>query len=295
MQIETFRVFCDLVETASFSKAAEMNRITQSAVSQQINSLEKKFKVALIERGKKSLSVTAEGRVFLQTCKEILRAYESLSGRFQEMQTQIGGRLQIATVHSIGLHELPRHIQAFRNAFPAVEIKIDYLRSAQVYEQVTGGSADLGLVAFPTRHKGLTVESNWKDKLILICPPGHRLAARKSVSIQELQNEQFVSFGFDQPTRKAIDRLFKLNKVEIRRSLEFDNIETVKRAVEIEQGISIVPSTTIVEEQKVGSLIAVEIESADMWRPIGLVQRSARNKTAASQAFVTMLKKRPAL
>jgi DNA-binding transcriptional LysR family regulator len=295
MQLETFKVFCDLVETASFSKAAELNAITQSAVSQQIRALEEKFKVALIERGKKAFSVTAEGRAFLQASKEILRAYDSLSDRLQELQTTVAGELRIATVHSIGLHELPRNLKLFRNSYPAVEVTVEYLRSAEVYQRVADSDVDLGLVAFPTRRKGVTVESYWKDKLVLICAPSHHLAKRRSVAIDALGNERFISFAFDQPTRKAIDRILRTNKVVIRRTMEFDNIETVKRAVEIEGGISIVPLTTIDEERRLGSLVSVEIECADMWRPIGLVQQRTRSQTAATRTFVAMLKKRPVL
>jgi LysR family transcriptional regulator, transcriptional activator of the cysJI operon len=295
MQLETFKVFCDLVETASFSKAAELNEITQSAVSQQIRALEEKFQVALIERGKKNFSVTAEGRAFLQASKEILRAYDSLSDRLQELQTTVTGALRIATVHSIGLHELPRNLKLFRNSYPAVEVTVEYLHSAEVYQRVADSAVDLGLVAFPTRRKGVTVESYWKDKLVLICAPNHHLAQRRSVSINALDNERFISFAFDQPTRKAIDRIFKTNKVMIRRTMEFDNIETVKRAVEIEDGISIVPLATVDEERRLGSIVSVEIECADMWRPIGLVQKRTRCQTAATRAFVTMLKKRPVL
>jgi LysR family transcriptional regulator, transcriptional activator of the cysJI operon len=295
MQIETFKVFCDLVETASFSKAAEMNRITQSAVSQQIHSLERKFKVAFIERGKKNFSVTAEGRAFLQASKDILHAYDSLSDRLLEMQTAVGGELKIATVYSIGLHELPKNLKAFRKAHPTVEVRVEYLRSAQVYQAVADGHSELGLVAFPSRRKGVTVESLWKDKLVLICPPEHRFAKQVSVPITALENERFISFAFDQPTRKAIDRIFRANKVTIRRAMEFDNIETVKRVVAIEDGISIVPLNTVDEERKLGSLVAIEIESAAMWRPIGLIQRQTRSRTTAARTFVSMLKKKPVL
>ncbi len=295
MQIETFKVFCDLVETASFSKAAEINSITQSAVSQQIRALEKKFKVALIERGKKNFSVTAEGRAFLQASKEILRAYDSLSDRLNQLQAMVAGELRIATVYSIGLHELPRNLKSFRKSFPAVHVAVEYLRSNEVYDRVAGGDADLGLVAFPTRHKGVLVESYWKDKLVLICPPTHRFAKRRSVGLPALEGEHFISFAFDQPTRKAIDRIFKQSHVNIRRTMECDNIETVKRAVEIENGISIVPFTTVEEERVSGSLATVEIESAEMWRPIGLVQRRSRVYPPTVKAFVTMLKKKETL
>ena len=233
--------------------------------------------------------------VFLQASREILHAYDTLSDRLQELQTIVSGELRIATVQSIGLHELPRNLKLFRNTHPAVEVMVEYLRSAQVYQRVADGNADLGLVAFPSRRKGVTVESCWKDKLVLICAPSHRLSKHRSVSITALNGERFISFAFDQPTRKAIDRIFKTNKVTIRRIMEFDSIETLKRAVEIEHGISIVPLTTVEEERQLGSLVPVEIECSDMWRPIGLVQRRTRGQPAAARAFVTMLKKRPVL
>jgi LysR family transcriptional regulator, transcriptional activator of the cysJI operon len=203
--------------------------------------------------------------------------------------------LRIATVHSIGLHELPRNLKLFKQAYPAIEVQVEYLRSAQVYQHVAEGAADLGFVAYPTRHRGVTIESHWKDKLVLICPPNHRLASRQSVPITALSGEKFISFSFDLPTRKAIDRIFKAHAVTIRRSMEFDNIETVKRAVEIEDGISIVPLNTIEEEKRIGSLVAVEIESINTWRPIGLVQRRARRQALPTSAFVQMLKQKDAL
>jgi LysR family transcriptional regulator, transcriptional activator of the cysJI operon len=295
MQIENFKIFCDLVETGSFSKTAELNSVTQSAVSQQIRALERKFEVALIERGKKNFSVTSEGRAFLQASKEILHAYDSLGEKLAQLQHTVAGTLKIATVFSIGLHELPRNLKLFRREFPAVEVLVDYLRAAQVYQKVSEGEVDLGLVAFPTRRRGISVQSCWKDKLVLICPPDHSLAGRRSVAIGELEGQRFISFAFDQPTRKAIDRIFRNHRVTIRRTMEFDNIETVKRAVEIDDGISIVPLTTIEKERKLGSLISIEIESADMWRPIGLLQRRNKAQSSATRAFVTMLKKQDVL
>ena len=290
MQIEIFKIFSDLVETSSFSKTASLNAITQSAVSQQIHALEKRFKVSLIERGRKIFAVTTEGRAFLQASKEILRAYENLGDRLQELQTTVSGELHVATVYSIGLHELPRHLKLFRRSYPQVEISVEYLRSAQVYQKVADGAAHLGLVAFPTRRKGITLECLWKDKLVLICPPNHRLASLPSVSISDLADERFISFSLDQPTRKAIDRILKSNKVSIRRAMEFDNIETLKRAVEIEHGIAIVPSATVEEECRAGSVAAVEIDSANMWRPVGLIQRRSRNQNAACRALIAQLK-----
>jgi DNA-binding transcriptional LysR family regulator len=290
MQIETFKVFCDLVETASFSRAASLNSITQSAVSQQIRSLERHFHVSLIERGRKNFCVTPEGRAFLQASKEILHTFESLGDRIRELQNVVAGDLRIATVYSIGLHELPPFLRKFRGLYPDVTIKVDYRRSTQVYNEVLEGNADLGLVAFPVRRKGLIVEDFWRDKLVLICHPGHALAERKRVRLRDLQGEKFISFEPDLPTRKVIDRLLREQGVEIEQAMEFDNIETVKRAVEIEHGISIVPQTSVADETRNGGLVAVELESPDMWRPLGVVYRRHRAISPAQKQFVALLK-----
>ena len=290
MQIETFKVFCDLVETASFSRAASLNSITQSAVSQQIRALEQRYDVSLIERGKKNFSVTQEGRAFLQASKEILSTYGTLGDRIRELQNVVGGQLRISTVYSIGLHELPPFLKKFRAVYPEVEVLIDYRRAAQVYNEVLEGDADLGLVAFPTKRTGLVIEDFWRDKLVLICHPSHRLAERRRVNLRDLGGEKFISFEPDLPTRKVIDRLLREQGIEIMHAMEFDNIETVKRAVEIENGVSIVPQTSVAEEARHGSLIAVEIENFEMWRPLGVIYRRHRAISPAQKQFVALLK-----
>ncbi len=290
MQIETFKIFCDLVETASFSRAATLNSITQSAVSQQIRALERRFHISLIERGKKNFSVTQEGRAFLQASREILQTLEGLGDRIRELQDIVAGDLRLATVHSIGLHELPPFLKKFRTLYPEVAVKVDYRRSIQVYNEVLEGTADLGLVAFPSKRKGLVVEDFWRDKLVLICHPDHALAERSRVQVRDLEGEKFISFEPDLPTRKVIDRMLREQNVEVQHTMEFDNIETVKRAVEIENGISIVPETSVTDETRNGSLVAVEIENFDMWRPLGVVYRRHRIISPAQKQFVAMLK-----
>jgi DNA-binding transcriptional LysR family regulator len=290
MQIETFKVFCDLVETASFSRAASLNSITQSAVSQQIRTLERHFHVSLIERGRKNFAVTQEGRAFLQASKEILHSYENLGDRIRELQHIVAGSLRIATVYSIGLHELPPFLKMFRALYPDVDVQVDYRRSAQVYNEVIEGDSDVGLVAFPVKRKGLAVENFWRDKLVLICHPGHPLAERPRVGLRDLAGEKFISFEPDLPTRKVIDRLLREEGVSIKQTMEFDNIETVKRAVEIENGISIVPQTSVADETSRGTLVAIEVESFDMWRPLGVIYRRHRAVSPAQKQFIALLK-----
>ncbi len=290
MQISSFKIFCDLVETGSFSQAAEMNRITQSAVSQQVRAMEERFGATLIQRGARTFSLTPEGRVFLRASQEMLSLYEDLGHRIQEMQNIVEGSLRISTVHSIGLHELPPHLAKYRRLYPTVDVSVEYRRASQVYADVLGGEADVGFVAFPSRRKGIVAETLWQDRLVLICPPDHPLAERTSVRFRDLKNERFVSFEPDQPTARAIDARLKRAKITLRHAHEFDNIETVKRAVEIDQCISIVPHTTVVEEEKSKRLRVLEIAEADMWRPLGVIARGKRSASPAQSRFIELLR-----
>lgn len=291
MQVETFKVYSDLIETASFSNAAALNGITQSAVSQQVRALEKRFDVVLVERGKKNFSVTPEGKIFLDAARDILRIYNSIDDRIHDLQNRVVGELRIATVFSLGLHELPPFIKEYRKLYPQVELSIEYLRSSQVYQEVLEGSADLGIVAYPANRKGIAIEEFSTDRLVCICPPEHRFAGKKTLKLADLDGEKFISFEPDLPTRKAIDKELKEAGAKIQRTMEFDNIETVKRAVEIENGISIVPENSLEQEIKAGSLLAIPLRSAEMVRPLGLVQKRTRATSPAMREFISLLKK----
>jgi DNA-binding transcriptional LysR family regulator len=291
VQIETFKVFRDLVETSSFSRAAEVNGITQSAVSQQVRAIERKFNVTLIDRGKRSLELTDEGRAFLAASRDILDAYENLGNRLESIRRVVEGEVRLATVHSIGLHELPPYLRASRKLHPGVEVKVDYCRYSEVYDSVRDGSSDLGLVAYPVRRPGLRVMTFWRDKLVLICAPGHRLARKKRARLADLVGEKFVAFEPDLPTRKEIDKRLRERGVRIRPILEFDNIETVKRAVAIEEAVSIVPEICVRDEVRGETLVAVEIDEPEMWRPLGALVQRAKEPETALKEFLGMLEK----
>ena len=293
MQIETFKIFCDLVDTGSFSKAATLNSITQSAVSQQIRSLENRFEVTLIERGRRNFSLTPEGQAFLLVSKEILDIYDHLGDRLHELQNIIAGDLKIATIYSIGLHELPPFLKEFRRQHKDVEVSVEYRRSSEVYSMVLNGEADLGLVSYPTKRKGILMEPFTEDRLVLICHPDHRLASRKEIRVQELEGEKFIAFEPDLPTRKILDRHLKEQGVGINQTMEFDNIETVKRAVEIENGISIVPQNTVADEAGSGTLVAIDIKEPELWRPLGILLKRNRSRSPALREFINLLQKGP--
>ena len=289
MQIENFKIFADLVETKSFSKAAKLNGITQSAVSQQARSMERNFKTLMIDRSQKQFNLTREGQRIYDAAKEILHVYEKLSSELQEMKKVISGTIRISTIYSIGLHELPPYIKKFLHDFPSVNVRIEYRRSNLVYEDILHNSVDFGLVAFPQKLRQLETIPFRNDRLVLIMHPGHPLAKAAEVDMKTLAGHRFIGFDPDIPTRKAVDQIFRDYKLEITPVMEFDNIETVKRAVEIDHGIAIVPGATVQQEIRQGTLVAIPFKGKEFSRPLAILHRKGRVLTPAMRKFIENL------
>ncbi len=289
MQIENFKIFADLVETKSFSKAAKLNGITQSAVSQQARSMERNFKTLMIDRSQKQFNLTREGQRIYDAAKEILHVYEKLLSELQEMKKVISGTIRISTIYSIGLHELPPYIKKFLHDYPSVNVRIEYRRSNLVYEDILHNSVDFGLVAFPQKLRQIETIPFRNDRLVLITHPNHPLAKSTEVDLKTLAGHKFIGFDPDIPTRKAVDQIFRDNKLEITPVMEFDNIETVKRAVEIDHGIAIVPHATVVQEVKQGTLSAVPFKGKEFTRPLAILHRKGRVLTPAMKKVIETL------
>jgi DNA-binding transcriptional LysR family regulator len=290
MQIESLKVFCDLAETESFTKAAQINEVTQSAVSQTISSLERHFKSLLIERSKKNFRLTPEGEVLYDYSKRILQSHDSLHSKLQELEGVISGTIRVATIYSIGLHLLPPYVKKFLKNYPSVNVHVEYRRANQVYEDVLGNIVDVGLVAYPNRDAKLEVVPLRKDTLVLVTHPQHPLAKHKSIKVKTLNGVKFIGFERDIPTRKALDKVFKDHHVSVDYVMEFDNVETVKRAVEIDSGVSIVPQETIRQEISSQTLAAVNVEDGEYFRPLAIIYKKNRVLSPAIKQFIAVLK-----
>ena len=289
MQLLTLKIFCDLVELGSFSQAAKKNGITQSAVSQQISALEERHGVSFFERGKKKFSVTPEGRIFEQAAREMLEIYHAIDSRISSLADKVVGSLHVSTVYSIGLHVLPANLKAFRAVHPEVTVKVDYKRSPRVYEDVLVGRVDLGLVSFPRTGGGINADIFDEDEMVVVCSPGHRLAKKIKLKLTDLQGESFVAFGPDTPTSKAIDHALREHHVTFAQEHDFDDIETVKRAVEVAGVVSIVPRRTVEKEVKEGRLCAIKVAGANLKRPLGIIRKQGKVTSPALREFMKIL------
>jgi DNA-binding transcriptional LysR family regulator len=292
MQIETLKIFCDLVETQSFSQAAERNFVTQSAVSQQVRGLEEKFKRRLLERvrGRREVRLTDAGRSFYEESRTVLAAYESLQERMRSLDGRVSGTVRVATVYSIGLHELPPVVRRFMALYPSAKIDLEYSRTTRIVRDCLSGAIELGIVAYPEKRRGLSVTPLAGDRLVLICSPSHPFSARKKIKAAELHGQDFVLFERDIPTRRATDKIFRAHNVTVRRVAEFDNIETIKRAVEVGFGLGIVPRPSVLDEQASGQLVVIALAEREWTRTVGIIHRSDRTLGTAARKFIELMK-----
>ncbi|MEJ6523919.1 MAG: LysR family transcriptional regulator [Opitutales bacterium] len=293
MHIQNFKTFCDLVETQSFSKAARLNEVTQSAVSQQLKAMETFYDMLIIDRNQKKFRLTQQGSTLYKTFKEILTLYERLSCEIQEMRSVISGSIQISTVNSIGLHELPPYLKLFMQEFPSVNARVEYRRANLVYEDVLHGSADIGLVAFPVKHKELTIIPFATDELIVAMNPKHPLAGKENLAIEELKEVEFIAFEKDIPTRKATDEILRKAEVEVSIVMEFDNVETVKRALEINAGVAIIPKNTVANETERKQLVTSRLDHGKHIRPLSIIHKKNRMLTPALRSFIEKMLESP--
>ena len=293
MHIQNFKTFCDLVETQSFSKAARLNEVTQSAVSQQLKAMETFYDMLIIDRNQKKFRLTQQGSTLYKTFKEILTLYERLSCEIQEMRSVVSGSIQISTVNSIGLHELPPYLKLFMQEFPSVNARVEYRRANLVYEDVLHGSADIGLVAFPVKHKELTIIPFATDELIVAMNPKHPLAGKENLAIEELKEVEFIAFEKDIPTRKATDEILRKAEVEVSIVMEFDNVETVKRALEINAGVAIIPKNTVANETERKQLVTSRLDNGKHIRPLSIIHKKNRMLTPALRSFIEKMLESP--
>ena len=293
MHIQNFKTFCDLVETQSFSKAARLNEVTQSAVSQQLKAMEGYYDMLIIDRNQKKFRLTQQGTTLYKTVKEILTLYERLNCEIQEMRNVVSGTIQISTVNSIGLHELPPYLTSFMQEFPSVNTRVEYRRANLVYEDVIHGTADLGLVAFPVKNKELTIIPFATDELIVAMNPEHPLAGKDNLSIDELKGVYFIAFEKDIPTRKATDEILRNADIEVSIAMEFDNVETVKRALEINAGVAIIPKNTASNEVQRNQLVVSRLDNGKHIRPLSLIHKKTRMLTPALRSFIEKMQHSP--
>jgi DNA-binding transcriptional LysR family regulator len=176
--------------------------------------------------------------------------------------------------------------------YPDVNVHIEYLSSGRIYELVLSGEVDIGLVAVPRRDKRLEVYDFVDEPLVLVSSSKHPLAGESQIDIHKVQFERFIAFEKDTPTRGLIDSILQRYNIVVRPVMEFDNTETIKRAIEINAGISILPETVVLQEVAGGIVKAIPFSNERFFRPTGIIVRKDKLLGMASRHFIELLRKK---
>jgi DNA-binding transcriptional LysR family regulator len=295
MHLRFLKIFCDVVDMRSFSRAAKANSVSQSNASQIVHQLEDRMGVQLIDRSKRPFVVTPEGKRFHEGARVIVQRYEDLEREVRSLHEAVASRLTVASIYSVGLAHMSGCLREFLSAHPKADVRLEYLHPHRVYETVDNGQADIGLVSYPEESSSLAALPWRTEPLVLVCYPQHAFARRGSVPLQALSGEPFVAFQAGLKIREEIDRVLSLSRVKPRVALEFDNIETMKRAiVETGSGISLLPEPTVAREIESGMLVQVPIEDQPLARPLGIIYRRDRKLNETAQQFIKLLQSQAA-
>jgi len=289
MHLETLKVYCDLAELSSFSKTAEKHFLSQSAISQQLAQLELAHNCQLINRKKRPIEMTKEGQLLYRAAKDIIDRYEQFKSELNSQRSSGQIRINVGAIFSIGMHSLPNYVKKFMVQFPNIHLHIEYFHASEIYDLVLSGDVDVGLVAIPKKDKRLDVYDFEQEQLMFVCNPRHHFASEQEIDIHRIQFEKFIAFDINVPTRAWIDNILNRYSIVVKPVMEFDNIETIKRSIEINSGVSILPEPALSQEVKSGTLKAIPFSNEHFVRPTGIIVRKNSLSTQICRDFVKLL------
>jgi DNA-binding transcriptional LysR family regulator len=290
--IAHLKVFRDIAQSRSISQAAELNQISQSAASQSLKSLEKLSGVGLVDRDRRPLRLTNAGEIYLDASRDIIRRYEELESQLSTQKNGSGRVVRVASIYSIGLYEMVRLRDEFETLHRGARIQLDYMRPDKIYEALEQDRADLGLVSYPTATRELRTIAWRLEKMVFVCHPSHPLAQQKAIRPSDLARSDFISFDRGLQIRRALDKFFREHGVQREVAYEFDNIQMIKEALSIGQGISILPERTVRQEVADGRLTAIPIQAEGLLRPVGILLQRRKRLSPTGELFLEFLQGR---
>lgn len=289
MPLRSIELFCDIVAHRSFSKAAEAWGMSQPAVSQALQQLEERLGVELIDRSKRPFELTAAGRLYHERCSRLLDEFRSVEDDVQSLGGKVSGRVRVVSIYSVGLLQMKSYVEQYRREFPDVDLHLDYAHPDEVYSRVIREEADLGIVSFP-KDGGDVENIEWQRQVMVAVTAGrHPLADRGSLKLRDLDGQDFVAFTSDLTIRRVTDKLLKRHKVSVQIVHQFDNIENVKRAVEIGLGVALLPLDTLRRELEFGTLRAHPLSDVSFERPLGIIHKRHKHLSTAAAKFTELL------
>lgn len=296
MHLKSLKVFCDIIRLGSFSKAAELNGVSQPSASQLVNHLEERLGVELIDRSRRPFRITEAGSAYYDGCRDLVQRYEQLESLVRGLQQSPAGRLRVAAIYSVGLGQMHCVVEEFRRELPGAELRVDYMHPDQVRASVLSGEADLGVTSYPEGGRQLAV-TPWRDEAFaLAVNPAHEFAGANQIAVNTLDGQAMVMPQAGLRVRDEIDRWLASHHVKAKVAAEFDNLEFVKRAIEVGEGIGLLPAQTFVNETYSGSLVRVDLvdeagQAETFVRPLGVIRRRDEEVSEAAEHFLQLLER----
>lgn len=293
MQLRALELFCSVAECRSFSRAAGEFSLTQSAVSQSIQQLEEGLGVQLLDRTRRPLVLTRAGEFYFSRVQQLLRNYHRIEQEVRSLGEKIAGQLNVGAIYSIGSTYMPAAKQEFRARHPEVSVRFEYSSSEEVAEMVADGSVDIGLVSYARSTSRIRAVPWQQEPMRVICAADHPFAQHSEIDLSQLDGCELVGFDSSLKVRRAVDAFLARNGVAVDVTIEFDNIDSMIRAVVANSGISILPEATVRKEIADGSLRLVACKQMKLARQLGIIVKRSGKLTRAADEFASMLLGRP--
>jgi DNA-binding transcriptional LysR family regulator len=293
MTFEHLKLFREIAQARSISRGAQLNGVSQSAASQSVQEMEKELKVPLLDRSRRPLSLTESGRLFHEFCRDVSRRKEEFEVELDRLKGRVEGVVRVASIYSVGLSEMSQLEEEFARRLPEAELRVEYLRPEKVYEAVAADRADLGLVSYPEPSREIQAIPWREEEMVVAVAPSHPLAGKSSVDAADLRGCDFVGFDEDLPVAREVSRFLKEHGVEVSVVMHFDNIQSMKEAVVLGTGVSILPLRILESDIEQGRLVVAPLREPRLLRPLGIIHRRRKKFNRATEAFLALLKEEP--
>ena len=285
------RLFRDVAETRSLSRAARLNEISQPAATQNVRDMEKRLGTALLDRSTRPVGLTDAGQLYAQLCRDVLLREADFHNAVEDLRSNGLPAVRVASIYSIGLSEAPQLREQFARLMPDVPLLIDFLHPAEVYQKVLLGEVDLGFLSYPEARRGLKIVKWRNEQMTVALYRDHPFSSLRSILPADLEGQSFVAFDDDVPIRRELDRFFVEANVRVSVTAHFDNIQSIKEAVAMGSGISILPARTMEAEVKQGRLISLRLDAPGLARPTAVIHRTNRPLSRAARALLTLIRR----
>src|SRR5215471_995656 len=292
MDIRQIKAFVAIAETGTFTAGAQRVHVTQAAISMQIRQLENEVGARVFVRAPRHVILTEAGEHLLQRARQILREHDAALDEIAELAGAERGRLRIGSASAMILtDQLPKILKELRKQHPAADIAVASGTSESLVDQILAGELDLAFVSLPVEARGIQTERLSEDQLVAIASPKHRLAKQRTVSAYTLAGEKLILGERGGNTRRLIDQFFAQAGVELSVAMELSRQAAIKRMVEEDMGVGIVPLQSVVEEVEKGRLVRWWIEGAQINWELGIAQLSNGYDSPIMQKFVSLAHK----